>query len=183
MDIQPTALPEVLMITPKVYFDQRGFFMETYQQEKYYVKGIPNAFVQDNQSGSYRGTLRGLHYQIRQPQGKLIRCIVGEIYDVTVDIRRSSPNFGKWFGITLSAQNKTQLWIPAGFAHGIYVTSDWAEILYKTTDYYAPEWERTLLWNDPKLKIDWPLLDNGACLMISPKDADGKTLQEAETYA
>jgi dTDP-4-dehydrorhamnose 3,5-epimerase len=136
-------------------------------------------FVQDNHSGSQRGTLRGLHYQVRQAQGKLIRAVVGEIYDVAVDLRRRSPTFGRWVGMSLSAQNKLQLWVPPGFAHGFCVVSDWAEVVYKVTDYWAPEWERTLLWNDPQLAIPWPL--RGAPL-LSPKDAQGKPLKEAEVY-
>lgn len=153
MKFTPTAIPDVILIEPRVFGDSRGFFMETYQAKLFAQAGIQADFVQDNHSGSQRGILRGLHYQIQQPQDKLVRVIAGEVYDVVVDIRRSSPTFGKWFGIILSAENKLQLWIPKGFAHGFYVTSEWAEFSYKVTDYYAPEWERTLKWDDPDLAI------------------------------
>ena len=181
MIFTPTSLNGVILIEPKVFGDQRGFFMETYQAQNFEKAGIPTTFVQDNHSGSRQGTLRGLHYQIQQPQGKLVRFIVGEAFDVAVDIRRHSPTFGKWEGVILSAENKRQLWIPSGFAHGFYVLSEWAELVYKTSDYYAPQWERTLLWNDPQVGIRWPLQE-GVELLISPKDIQGKTLQEAEVY-
>ena len=181
MIFTPTSLNGVILIEPKVFGDQRGFFMETYQARNFKKAGIPTTFVQDNHSGSRQGTLRGLHYQIQQPQGKLVRFIVGEAFDVAVDIRRHSPTFGKWEGVILSAENKRQLWIPSGFAHGFYVLSEWAELVYKTSDYYAPQWERTLLWNDPQVGIRWPLQE-GVELLISPKDIQGKTLQEAEVY-
>jgi dTDP-4-dehydrorhamnose 3,5-epimerase len=181
MEITPTEIPDVLLLQPKVYGDERGFFLETYQAERFARVGIPAAFVQDNHSGSGQGVLRGLHYQIRQPQGKLVRAVAGEIYDVSVDLRRSSPTFGRWAGVHLDAETKTQLWIPPGFAHGFLVLSDWAEVLYKTTDYYAPQWERSLLWNDPTLKIGWPLAE-GQPPLLSPKDAAGKPLSEAECY-
>jgi dTDP-4-dehydrorhamnose 3,5-epimerase len=155
--------------------------METYQQKIFAEHGITAQFVQDNHSGSRRGTLRGLHYQIQQAQGKLVRAVAGEIFDVAVDLRRSSPTFGQWVGEILSAENKRQLWIPPGFAHGFYVLSDWAEVVYKATDFYAPQWDRTLLWNDPQVGIDWPLMD-GADLLISDKDRAGLTLAQAETY-
>jgi dTDP-4-dehydrorhamnose 3,5-epimerase len=181
MQITPTHLPDVFQIDPHVFGDDRGFFMETYQARVFAEAGLPTHFVQDNHSRSRQGTLRGLHYQIQQPQGKLVRVIIGEIFDVAVDIRRSSASFGCWVGTILSAHNKRQLWIPPGFAHGFYVTSEWAEFLYKTTDFYAPEWERTIRWDDPNLGIEWPLV-GGQLPILSDKDARGKTLPEAETF-
>ncbi len=181
MEFKPTQFPEVILVKPAVFSDERGFFMETYRAENFAKAGIADNFVQDNHSGSVQRTLRGLHYQIRQPQGKLVQVVSGEIFDVAVDLRRSSPLFGKWVGEILSAENKRQLWIPVGFAHGFYVLSEWANVIYKVTDYYAPEWDRTLLWNDPDIGIDWPLID-GSALLISDKDADGLTLKEAETF-
>jgi dTDP-4-dehydrorhamnose 3,5-epimerase len=181
MQITPTSLPDVFLIEPHVFGDERGFFMETFQAQKFAEAGFPTTFVQDNHSRSRQGTLRGLHYQIRQSQGKLLRVILGEIFDVAVDIRRSSTNFGRWVGTFLSAQNKQQLWVPPGFAHGFYVTSEWAELLYKTTDFYAPEWERTLRWDDPDLGIMWPLIE-GQPPSLSAKDARGKALHEAEIF-
>ena len=181
MEFKPTTLPEVILISPVVYGDERGFFMETYREVEFSAAGIPGNFVQDNHSGSEQGTLRGLHYQIKQSQGKLVQVVSGEIFDVAVDLRKSSPNFGKWAGELLSAENKRQLWIPPGFAHGFYVLSDWANVIYKVTDYYAPEWDRTLLWNDPEIGIDWPLIDGGE-VNISTKDAKGFRLRDAETF-
>jgi dTDP-4-dehydrorhamnose 3,5-epimerase len=181
MRLIPSTIPEVLLIEPQIYTDERGFFMEVYQAQWFTKAGLESDFVQDNQSGSRQGTLRGLHYQIQHPQTKLVRVIAGEVYDVAVDLRRSSPYFGKWAGVTLSAQNRRQLWIPIGFAHGIYILSDWAEVLYKVSDYYAPEAERTLLWNDPQLGIQWPLLDNSETI-LSEKDAHGTPLNQAELY-
>lgn len=181
MLFKPTSIPDVILITPQVFGDERGFFMETYQAQRFGAAGLPFIYVQDNHSGSQHGTLRGLHYQIHQPQGKVVRAIVGEIYDVVVDLRRWSPNFGQSVGIELSAKSKTQLWIPPGFAHGFYVISDWAEVSYKATDYYAPEWERTLLWNDPALSISWPI-PSGEEPILSPKDKAGKLLSEAEIF-
>ncbi|HAD05546.1 MAG TPA: dTDP-4-dehydrorhamnose 3,5-epimerase [Anaerolineaceae bacterium] len=181
MKFMPCRIPDVVLIEPRLFGDQRGFFMETYQQKIFAEHGITAQFVQDNHSGSRRGTLRGLHYQIQQAQGKLVRAVAGEIFDVAVDLRRSSPTFGQWVGEILSAENKRQLWIPPGFAHGFYVLSDWAEVVYKATDFYAPQWDRTLLWNDPQVGIDWPLMD-GADLLISDKDRAGLTLAQAETY-
>lgn len=177
----PTSIPDIILIEPKVFGDARGFFMETYQAQRFAEAGIPADFVQDNHSGSRQGTLRGLHYQIQQAQGKLVRVIAGEIYDVAVDLRRSSPTFGRWIGVTLTAENKQQLWVPPGFGHGFYVLSEWAEIHYKATDYYAPQWERTILWDDPALGIPWPLIEDQAVL-LSPKDAQGSHLAEAELY-
>lgn len=181
MIFTPTSIPDVILIEPKVFGDQRGFFMEVYQAERFRQAGIRAEFLQDNHSGSSQGILRGLHYQIRHAQGKLVRVITGEIFDVAVDIRRHSPTFGQWVGHQLSAQNKIQMWIPPGFAHGYYVVSDWAEVLYKATDFYSPEWERTLLWNDPEIGIDWPLLD-GNVPILSAKDSEGELLSEAEVY-
>jgi dTDP-4-dehydrorhamnose 3,5-epimerase len=181
MKFTPTEIPDVILIAAQVFGDERGFFMETYRASLFEEAGLPSRFVQDNHSGSRRGALRGLHYQIHQPQGKLVRVVAGEVFDVVVDIRRSSPTFSKWVGVNLSAQNRLQMWIPAGFAHGFYVISDWAEIVYKATDYYAPEWERTLLWNDPDTGIAWPLL-NGEQPTLSAKDAQGKSLGEADLY-
>lgn len=181
MIFTPTSIPDVILIEPKVFGDQRGFFMEVYQAERFRQAGIRAEFLQDNHSGSSQGILRGLHYQIRHAQGKLVRVISGEIFDVAVDIRRHSPTFGQWVGHQLSAQNKIQMWIPPGFAHGYYVVSDWAEVLYKATDFYSPEWERTLLWNDPEIGIDWPLLD-GNVPILSAKDSEGELLSEAEVY-
>jgi dTDP-4-dehydrorhamnose 3,5-epimerase len=155
--------------------------METFRAEEFATHGIPGLFVQDNHSGSQQGILRGLHYQIRQPQGKLVRVVYGEIYDVAVDLRHSSPTFGHWVAADLSSQNNNQIWIPPGFAHGFYVLSERAEVVYKTTEYYAPGWERSLLWNDPALAIEWPLL-NGRLPVLSEKDAHGKLLSEAELF-
>jgi len=176
-----TEIPDVIQIVPDVFGDARGYFLETFRQDLFAQAGISAAFVQDNQSGSERGVLRGLHYQIQHAQGKLVRVIAGEAYDVAVDLRRSSPTFGRWAGIHLSAEKKNQVWIPPGFAHGFYVLSDRAEVYYKATDFYAPAFERTLLWNEPTLGIKWPLL-SGRPPVLSAKDAGGKLLSEAETY-
>jgi dTDP-4-dehydrorhamnose 3,5-epimerase len=177
----PSSIPDVILIEPTVYGDERGFFMETYSEKLFSEAGIIAQFVQDNHSGSRQGTLRGLHYQVRQAQGKLVRTVAGEVFDVAVDLRRNSPTFGKWVGFTLSAQCKNVLWIPPGFAHGFYVISAWAEVVYKATDFYAPEWERTLLWNDRRVGIEWPLID-GVELLISAKDTRGKGLPDADIY-
>ena len=176
----PTLIPDVIIIEPKVFADERGFFLESYQKERFVEAGIQAEFVQDNHSKSHYGTLRGLHYQIQQPQGKLIRVIAGEIYDVAVDLRKHSSTFGKWVGHYLSAENKKMLWIPTGFAHGFYVTSPAAEVTYKATDYYDPQWERTIAWNDPTLNIDW--LIKGDAPILSPKDKRGRLFIEAETF-
>jgi dTDP-4-dehydrorhamnose 3,5-epimerase len=181
MNFIPTEIADILIIEPQVFGDERGFFMETYQAARFHKAGIPTDFVQDNHSGSRRGTLRGLHYQIQQTQCKLVRAVVGEIFDVAVDIRRGSPSFGKWVGSVISAQNRRQMWIPCGFAHGIYVLSDWAEVLYKTTDYYAPEYERTLLWNDPEIGIQWPF-PNEVIPILSAKDTRGIPFSQAELF-
>lgn len=175
----PTAIPDVVIIEPKIFSDERGFFLESYQRENFSRAGIPLDFVQDNHSKSRHGTLRGFHYQIKQPQGKLIRVAAGEIFDVAVDIRRHSPTFGKWVGDLLSADNRKMLWVPPGFAHGFYVTGAEAEVLYKATDYYAPQWERTILWNDPTINIDWRL--DGSPI-LSSKDEAAKLLSEAEVF-
>ncbi len=181
MKFTPSSIPDVLLIEPQIFGDQRGFFMETYQAQQFAEAGIVYDFVQDNHSGSQLGALRGLHYQIIQAQGKLVRVAAGEIFDVAVDLRRSSPTFGQWEGIHLSAENKLQLWIPPGFAHGFYVMSDWAEVLYKTTDFYAPQYERTLLWNDPEVGIVWPIPD-GQQPILSAKDQTGKCLKDAAIF-
>ena len=176
----PTAIPDVLVIEPTVFGDARGFFFESWNEQAFAkLAGRDVHFVQDNHSASGRGVLRGLHYQVRQPQGKLVRVVAGEVYDVAVDLRRSSPTFGRWVGERLSAANKRMMWVPEGFAHGFLVLSEVAEFLYKTTDFYAPGHERTLLWNDPTLAIDWPL--EGAPI-LKPKDADGAPLDRAETF-
>jgi dTDP-4-dehydrorhamnose 3,5-epimerase len=156
--VTPTAIPEVLVMEPKVFGDQRGFFLESFNARDFLeATGLDVTFVQDNHSGSSRGVLRGLHYQTQRPQGKLVRVAQGEIFDVAVDLRRSSPTFGRWVGEILSAENRRQLWIPPGFAHGFLVLSEWAECLYKATDFYAPDFERTMRWDDKALKIDWPI--------------------------
>ncbi len=182
MNVIPTAIPEVLLIEPRIFKDDRGFFVETYQARRYAASGISAPMVQDNHSGSRQGVLRGLHYQVRRPQGKLVRAIAGEVFDVAVDLRRSSPSFGQWVGVTLSARSGRQVWVPPGFAHGFYVVSEWAEIEYKVTDFYDPESERTLLWNDPQVGITWPLLP-GTQPLVAPKDARGLKLAEAEVFA
>jgi dTDP-4-dehydrorhamnose 3,5-epimerase len=181
MQFERTAIPDVILIQPRVYGDERGFFMETFRADEFAAYGITAGFVQDNHSGSQRGILRGLHYQVRQPQGKLVRVVCGDIYDVAVDLRRSSPTFGHWVGAVLSSQNKKQIWIPTGFAHGFYVLSEEAEVVYKTTEYYAPLYERSLFWNDPSLKIEWPLID-GKPPILSDKDAHAKLISEAELF-
>ena len=181
MQFIPMEIPDLILIEPRIFGDQRGFFLESYHRERFTSAGLPADFVQDNHSGSRRGSLRGLHYQIRQPQGKLVRVVVGEAFDVAVDLRRQSPTFGHWVGVHLSAEKKTELWIPTGFAHGFLVLSEWAEVLYKTTDYYAPEWERSLLWNDPEIGIRWPLAADQEPL-LSEKDRSGVPLSQAEVY-
>jgi dTDP-4-dehydrorhamnose 3,5-epimerase len=179
MKVIPTGIPDVLMIEPKVFGDERGFFYESFNQRQWQeATGLQTTFVQDNHSRSAKGVLRGLHYQIRQPQGKLVHCVVGEVYDVAVDLRRKSPTFGKWVGMTLSAENKRQLWVPEGFAHGFLVTSDYAEFLYKTTDYYAPEFERCIAWNDESLNIEWPITDP----LLSQKDGAAANLVGASLF-
>jgi len=181
MKFVSTAHPEVTRITPTVFEDSRGHFMETWQSRRFRDAGIDAEFVQDNLSESSKGTLRGLHYQIEQPQGKLVRVVSGEVFDVAVDLRRSSPNFGKWVGETLSARNRHQLWVPPGFGHGFLVLSDTAVFEYKCTDFYAPEFERSIRWNDPDIGIEWPLADDEQPV-LSEKDAAAAFLKDAETY-
>ena len=181
MKALPTDIPDVLLLEPQVFYDARGFFMETYHTRKLAELGITAQFVQDNHSRSQRGTLRGLHYQLRQAQGKLVRVVYGEIFDVAVDLRRRSPTFGQWTGAILSADNKSQLWIPPGFAHGFYSLSETVDLIYKVTDYYAPEWDRTLVWNDPQINVVWPLIDNQPPV-LSAKDAQGRLLSQAEVF-
>lgn len=180
MNIFPSEIPDVLVLEPKVFGDERGFFYESYNRRAMTEAGIPDDFVQDNHSRSAKGVLRGLHYQIQNSQGKLVRVISGSVFDVAVDLRKSSPTFGKWVGMELSAENKRMAWIPKGFAHGFVVTSDSAEFLYKTTDYWTPQYERSLLWNDPALGILWPL--DGAPT-IAAKDAAGLPLAQCEVFA
>jgi dTDP-4-dehydrorhamnose 3,5-epimerase len=180
MKVVATDLPDVLILEPKVFGDDRGFFYESYNARVFREKtGLEVDFVQDNHSRSAKNVLRGLHYQVRQPQGKLVRVIAGEVFDVAVDLRRSSPSFGRWVGFNLSAENKRMAWIPPGFAHGFVVVSDAAEFLYKTTDYWAPEFERTILWNDPDLNIDWPLKGEPT---LAAKDKAGSRLRDAAVY-
>jgi dTDP-4-dehydrorhamnose 3,5-epimerase len=178
----PTAIPGLLIIEPKVFGDSRGFFYESFNQRMFReIAGVDTDFVQDNHSRSARGVLRGLHYQIKQPQGKLVRVVRGKVFDVAVDLRRASTTFGKWVGVELSEENNRQLWIPPGFGHGFVVLSDSADFLYKTTDYWAPEHERCIVWNDPDLAIDWQL--DGIVPQLSVKDQQGKRFAEAETFA
>jgi len=179
MKFTPTAIPDVVVVEPRVFGDARGFFMESWNERSFSAAGISARFVQDNHSRSAQGVLRGLHYQIKQPQGKLVRVIAGEIFDIAVDIRKRSPSFGKAVTITLSAENKQMLWVPSGFAHGFYVTSEFAEVIYKTTDFYAPEHERVLLWNDPALNIRWPLLGDP---LLAARDGAGNTLSDIELF-
>lgn len=181
MHITPTSLADLLLIEPAIFSDERGFFVEIYQRTRFASAGISQEFIQDNLSGSRRGVLRGLHFQVYHPQGKLIRAVVGEIFDVCVDLRRSSPTFGRWSGFRLSGENKYQLWIPAGFAHGFYTLSEWAEIQYKVDNIYDPSGERTLLWNDAQVGVDWPLID-GQSPILSEKDAQGRRLSELELF-
>lgn len=179
MEVSSTPLPGVLIVKPRKFGDDRGFSFESFNQRVFQEStGITSKFVQDNHSKSGRGVLRGLHYQLGKPQGKLVRVIEGAIYDVAVDIRRGSPTFGEWFGIELSAENDLQLWVPPDFAHGFLVTSEVAQVLYKTTDYYSPTHERSILWSDPALSIDWP--DVGASVVLSQKDEIASTLETAE---
>ncbi len=180
MNFHPTEIPDVVLIEPKVFGDHRGFFMETWHAQKFADAGLDLTFVQDNHSSSGKGILRGLHYQLQHAQGKLVRVTRGEVYDVAVDIRRSSPTFGRHVGVTLSEENKLIMWVPPGFAHGFLVMLDDTEFQYKCTDVYAPEHERTILWNDPALGIDWPL--EGAQPVLSEKDAVGTLLEDAEVY-
>jgi dTDP-4-dehydrorhamnose 3,5-epimerase len=181
MKFRDTAIPAVKVIAPTLFGDDRGFFMETFRANEFAAHGGARAFVQENHSSSRQGVLRGLHYQIKNPQGKLVRVIQGRVYDVVVDLRRSSDTFGQWIGMELSAENKVQLWVPEGFAHGFYVITETAEFVYKCTDYYAPEYERCLRWDDPSLAIDWPLLQ-GRPPELSEKDAAGTTWDKADFF-
>ena len=181
LELINTELPGVVLLQPQIFNDPRGYFMEVYRHQAFESLGLPAQFVQENQSGSKKGILRGLHYQIQQPQGKLVRVLVGEVFDVAVDIRRSSPTFKQWVGAYLSAENKQQLWIPPGFAHGFYVLSDWAEVTYKVTTYYAPEWNRSIRWDDPELGVNWPVVA-GEQPLLSSGDAKAPYLQEAEIF-
>lgn len=179
MNVRTTDIPEVVILEPRVFEDSRGYFFESFNSRELAKIGINHQFVQDNQSHSARGVLRGLHYQIRQPQGKLVRVVRGEVFDVAVDLRRSSSTFGRWIGVTLTEQNRQMFWIPPGFAHGFLVLSESADFLYKTTDFYSPADERTIRWNDPELGIRWPLSGDP---VVSPKDAAGSLLRDAEVF-
>lgn len=181
MEYQPTSIPDVVLCIPQVFGDERGFFLETFRAEEFEAHCTPLKFVQDNHSKSAQGILRGLHYQNPRPQGKLVRVVEGEVFDVAVDMRKESPTFGQWVGKTLSAENKHMLWVPPGFAHGFYVTSPSAEFVYKCTDYYAPENDHSLLWNDPDVGIEWPLV-GGQAPILSGKDEAGKRFHEASTF-
>jgi len=179
MQVTPTAIPDVKLVEPKVFGDDRGFFFESWNRRALAAAGIDVDFVQDNHSRSRRGVLRGLHYQVEHAQGKLVRCAIGAVFDVVVDLRRSSPTFGRALGMTLSAENRRMLWVPPGFAHGFLVVSESADFLYKTTDYWYPQHERTLLWNDPALRIDWPL---DGVPTLAAKDAAGTPFAAADLY-
>lgn len=179
MKVIPTAVHDVLILEPKVFGDERGFFYESYNKQALEECGIHAEFVQDNHSRSAKNVLRGLHYQIKQPQGKLVRVVEGEVFDVAVDLRRSSPTFGKWVGVNLSASSKRMLWVPAGFGHGFLVLSEYAEFLYKTTDYYAPQHERAILWNDPAIGVQWPLMGEP---LLSAKDQAALRLTDAQVF-
>jgi len=181
MNIIETSLDDVKILEPRVFGDERGFFLESWNQQVFADNGLPTHFVQDNHSRSQRGVLRGLHYQIRNPQGKLVRVTQGEVFDVAVDMRKSSLQFGKWFGVLLSETNQRQLWVPPGFAHGFYVVSESADFQYKCTDYYAPEHERSLLWSDPNVGIEWPVGAGGEPVLAA-KDAAGLPLDQCDVY-
>lgn len=180
MKFQRTELPDVVLIEPTIFRDDRGFFMETYHRQRFVEGGIDAVFVQDNLSRSTRGTVRGLHFQIQQAQGKLVHVLAGEIFDVAVDLRRSSPTFGRWVGVTLSENNRRAVYIPPGFAHGFCVVSETADVFYKCTDFYAPQHERTLLWNDPVVGVDWPVPGEP---ILSEKDRHGQPLSDVECYS
>ena len=180
MIIEQTAIPDVLIVEPRVFGDERGFFFESFNQRRWQeTTGLTTCFVQENHSKSAKNVLRGLHYQVKQPQGKLVRVVVGEVFDVAVDIRRSSPTFGRWVGVHLSAENKRQFWVPEGFAHGFVVLSETAEFLYLTTDYYAPQYERAIIWNDPDLAITWPQQGE---VSLSAKDQAAPRFRDAEVF-
>lgn len=180
MRIIETGVKDALILEPQVFGDARGFFLESWNRRTFAQLGLDVDFVQDNHSRSRQGVLRGLHYQVRQPQGKLVRVVAGAVYDVAVDLRRSSPTFGRWAGVKLSAENRRMFWVPPGFAHGFLVLTESADFLYKATDYYAPEQERTIRWDDPELAIDWPLA--GMTPLLATKDAAGTPFRQAETY-
>lgn len=181
MQVIDTSLTDVKIIEPRVFGDDRGFFLETWSEAAFSSAGLPINFVQDNHSRSAQGVLRGLHYQLKHPQGKLVRCTAGEVFDVAVDMRKSSEQFGQWFGVVLSAENKRQLWVPPGFAHGFYVMSEMADFQYKCSDIYAPDYERSLLWNDPAVGIEWPLIAD-AETQLAEKDAAASLLADADTF-
>src|ERR1700753_2201529 len=181
MEFQPLQIPEVVLVRPKAFGDARGFFVETWERRKFAAAGIEADFVQDNHSRSSKHTLRGLHYQIQQPQGKLVRVVTGSVYDVAVDMRRSSPTFGKWVRAMLSEENKHALWVPPGFAHGFLVLSESADFVYKCTDFYAPQFERAVRWDDPALNVDWSL-PAGVAPLVSGKDAVAPAFEDAETF-
>ncbi|MFK7857036.1 MAG: dTDP-4-dehydrorhamnose 3,5-epimerase [Granulosicoccus sp.] len=181
MQIIDTSLDSVKILEPRVFGDDRGFFLESWNQSVFEQHGLPTHFVQDNHSRSGQGVLRGLHYQIKQPQGKLVRVTQGEVFDVVVDMRRSSSQFGQWFGVHLSESNKRLLWVPPGFAHGFYVVSDSADFQYKCTEYYAPEHERSLLWNDSQIGIEWPII-NGTEPLLAAKDVAGTALADSDYF-
>jgi dTDP-4-dehydrorhamnose 3,5-epimerase len=179
LQLIPTSLKDVVILEPKVFGDERGFFLEAYNEATFASLGLPTRFMQDNHSGSRKGVLRGLHYQLKQPQGKLVRALRGEIFDVAVDLRKDSAQFGEWFGAVLNTENRRSLWIPPGFGHGFLVLSEFAEVSYKATELYAPAFERSILWNDPAIGIDWPLDGEPT---LSEKDRAGLLLRDAETY-
>jgi dTDP-4-dehydrorhamnose 3,5-epimerase len=181
MEFEPTEIPDVVLIRPKVFGDPRGFFLESWEERKFAAAGLDVKFVQDNHSRSARNILRGLHYQVQQTQGKLVRVVTGAVYDVAVDIRRSSPTFGRWVGVTLSEENHHMLWVPPGFAHGFLVLSESADFLYRCTDFYAPPYERAIQWNDPDLKVAWPLAV-GVAPLLSAKDAVAPRFRDAEYF-
>jgi dTDP-4-dehydrorhamnose 3,5-epimerase len=181
MEFEPTEIPDVVLVRPRVFGDARGFFFESWEQRKFAAARLGVEFVQDNHSRSERNVLRGLHYQIRQTQGKLVRVVRGSVFDVAVDLRRSSPTFGRWMGVTLSDENHHMLWVPPGFAHGFLVTSDAADFLYRCTDFYAPAHERTIRWNDPDLNVAWPL-PAGVEPVVSAKDSVGLRFRDAECF-
>ena len=186
MKIIETSIPDVKILEPKIFGDERGFFLETFREDWFKANVADVNFVQDNHSKSSHGILRGMHYQLEQEQGKLVRVVSGEVYDVAIDMRKSSPTFGQWFGTLLSAENKRQLWVPAGFAHGFYVTSEFAEFVYKCTDYYAPEFEHSVAYNDPALAIEWPFLPSDTTKempLLSAKDEAGTLFKDAQYYS
>lgn len=181
MEFERLSIPDVILVRPRIFGDERGFFLESWEKRKFAAGGIAADFVQDNHSRSVRHTLRGLHYQVEQPQGKLVRVVAGAVFDVAVDLRRSAPTFGQWVGAELTAENRHMLWVPPGFAHGFLVTSDSADFLYKCTDYYAPQAERSIRWDDPHLAIDWPL-PSGISPRLSARDAAGVAFEQAEYF-